>query len=498
MKNALPIRAGTRFRRRVTNPEGHYRLALSILSIVTFIHLLSLPLVASYDGMEYIHLANLAFTHSFTSAWNYLRTPGFPSALKLAFFLGGEQPQAAMMITSLAGVAGVLLTGSIVRTVAGNTAGAITLLVLTFYPVLVCYEHMLLSETGIFFFLALLVWLLVRSRAQARPSGGSLPVLLACTTALGYYWRPTIIYLSPVIALGYLLLVYLPSENFHPYREFWSNIQKQPSRAVRGFAIIALGPLLLAYPWIHLSNQHPTTAPLETITNGMYKQILVPPSDPVNAPLRTQYEAIIQQDTPKGRLPLDGLSIVGEGRYAFIKRLSAVYIQAGLLKLIAAHPGRYVAGVTRAFIHFLGVPHHVPDDENWQFSHYVFQLWSPGQNFPHVPGWISDLKRFEPKPYGGGAFIGRLFGVLNPLYIPFVLLSSLVSLWWFLASLRGGNATGLIMAGIPLAFLFLHSLTMMAAARYAFPVYPLMIANCVTLTSLAIRGWVNKRMPDTL
>jgi hypothetical protein len=29
-------------------------------------------------------------------------------------------------------------------------------------------------------------------------------------------------------------------------------------------------------------------------------------------------------------------------------------------------------------------------------------------------------------------------------------------------------------------------------------VYPLMIANCVTLASLAVRGWLNKRMPDTL
>lgn len=498
MKNALPIRAGARFRRRVANPEGHYRLALSLLIIVTFIHLLSLPLVVSYDGMEYIYLANLTFTHSFSSAWNYLRTPGFPSALKLAFFLGGEQPQAALMITSFAGVAGALLTGSVVRTVAGNTAGAVTLLLLTFYPVLVCYEHMLLSETGIFFFLALLVWLLVKYRAQAQPSRGSLPILLACAIALGYYWRPTIIYLSPAIALGYLFLAYLPSESFHPYREFWANIQKEPFSAVRGFVIVALGPFLLAYPWIHLSNQHPTTAQLETVTTGMYKQIMVPPSDPVNAPLRTQYEAIIQQDAPMGRLPLDGLSIVGEGRFAFIKRLSAVYIQTGLMKLIAAHPGRYVAGVTRAFIHFLGVPHHVPDDENWQFSGYVFQLWSSDQSFPHTPGWISGLKQFKPKPYGGGAFIGRFFGVLGPLYIPFVLLCSIVSLWWFFAALRGGNATGLVMAGIPLAFLLLHSLTMMAAARYAFPVYPLMIANCVTLASFAIRGWVNKRMTDTL
>ena len=115
-----------------------------------------------------------------------------------------------------------------------------------------------------------------------------------------------------------------------------------------------------------------------------------------------------------------------------------------------------------------------------------------------MPGWIAGLKQFEPRQYGGGAFIGQFFGILGPLYIGFVLLSSLLSCWWFVASLRGGNVRGLIMAGIPLAFLFLHSLTMMAAARYAFPVYPLMMANCITLAHLAVRGWVNKRRLDTL
>ncbi len=499
MKNAFRVRAEASFKRRVTNPEIHYRLAFALLIFVTVVHLLSLPLVVTYDGMEYVHLADLAFTHSFFSAWNYLRTPGFPCALKFAFFLGGEQPQAAMMITTLAGVAGTLLTGSVVRTVAGNIAGAITLLLLTFYPVLVCYEHMLLSETGIFFFLALLVWLLVKFQAQARRlSLPFLPVLLACATALGYYWRPTIIYLAPALALGYLLIAYLPPESIRPYREFWLNFRNQRAAAVRAFAIIALGPPLLAWPWIHLSNQHPSTATLETMTNGMYKQILVPPDDPVNAPLRAQYRDIIQQDIPRGGLPLDGLSIVGEGRHAFLKRLSAVYIQEGLIKLILAHPARYAAGVTRAFIYFLGVPHHRPDDENWHFSQYVFQTWPPDESFQHMPGWISELKQFEPKRYEGGAFTGKLFGLLGPLYIPFVLLSSLLSVWWFFAALREGNATGVVMAGVPLAFLFLHALTMMAAARYAFPVYPLMIANGVTLTSLAFRGWINKRMPDTL
>ena len=483
MKNALNVLASSEF---------HYKAASILLLIVTFVHVLSLPLVVTYDGMEYVHLADLIFTHSFASAWNYLRTPFFPFAVKLAFFVGGEQPQAAMIVTTLAGVGGALLTGSAVRTVGGNTAGALTLLAMTFYPVLVCYEHMLLSETGIFFFLAFIIWLLVRSRTR------TLPALLACAIALGYYWRPTILYLSPALAVIYLLQAYLPPQSLRPYAAFWANLRKKRNRAIRSLAIVALGPWLLVYPWLRLSSRHPSTASLETITNGMYKQIMVPPDDPVNAPLRAKYKAIIQEDIPNGRMPLDGLSIVGEGRFAFLKRLSAVYIQAGLTKLILAHPKRYFLGVTRTFVHFLGVPHHVADDENWQFSGIVFQIWPATQNFHNVPGWMSDLTQFEPRSYGGGGFVGKLFGALGPPYTGLVLLSSVLSLWWFLVSLKEGNTTGLVMAGVPLAFLFLHALTMMGASRYAFPVYPQMIANTMTLAHLALRGWMDKRTPNTL
>lgn len=195
------------------------------------------------------------------------------------------------MTTTLAGVGGVLLTGSVVRTVAGNAAGIITLLVLTVYPVLVCYEHILLSETGGFFLLSLLVWVLVQLRAY-RPNSGKRSLRTACE-----------------------------------------------------FVIVALGPLLLAY---------------------IFDVSLHPP-----------FQAVSQQQMP------------------------------------------------------------------------------------------------------------------CPLYLPFALLCTLVSSWWFFICLKEGNSIGLIMTGAPLAFLFFQILN----RRDAFPAYPLLIANCVTLLSLALRGWINKRIP---
>jgi len=188
------------------------------------------------------------------------------------------------MVTTLAEVAGVLLTSSVVRTMAGNTAGAVTLLLLVIYPVLVCHNHIRLSETGSFFLLSLLVRLLVQFRAH------------------------------------------------------WSKVKKQPVGAVYGFAIIALGPGLLAYF--------------------------------LDTSLQVPFQAAIQ---------------------------------------------------------------------------------------------------------------------------PSILLLSLLSSWWFFASLKQVNPIGLVMTGIPLAFLFFQVLS----RGDAFAAYPLLLANCVTLLSLAYRGWINKRIPGT-
>lgn len=132
--------------------SSFYRVSKYLAVLLTLVHVLCLSYIASYDGMEYVHLANLIGTPSFTQSWNYLRTPLFPASLKAAFLLGGEQPMAAMLVTAGFGLAGVLLIGSVVSRIAGYAAGGVTLILLTIYPTLVTYEHMLLSETGIFFF----------------------------------------------------------------------------------------------------------------------------------------------------------------------------------------------------------------------------------------------------------------------------------------------------------------------------------------------------------
>src|SRR5690349_21173795 len=183
------------------NPEFHYRVATMIVVSLTFIYALCFPLVVSPDGMEYTRLAYVLFSHDFVSEWNFYRTPLFPLSLRAAFFLGGQQPESALLVTTLLGLVGTLLLGATVRRIATGTSGAITLLILAVYPVLIGYEHSLLSETGTFFFLALLLFLFTWFVTSPSSKGWSYAFAICLVLAAGYYWRPTIIYLSPVMAV---------------------------------------------------------------------------------------------------------------------------------------------------------------------------------------------------------------------------------------------------------------------------------------------------------
>ncbi|MBV9612396.1 MAG: hypothetical protein JO091_07980, partial [Acidobacteriaceae bacterium] len=45
--------------RRMGDPALHFRIAVGIVLLVTFVHTSALPLIVSWDGMQYIHLANV-------------------------------------------------------------------------------------------------------------------------------------------------------------------------------------------------------------------------------------------------------------------------------------------------------------------------------------------------------------------------------------------------------------------------------------------------------
>ncbi len=453
-------------KQRFADPHFQFRIAVAFVLLVTFVHMMALPLIVSYDGMEYVHLANVFSGPSFLSNWNFYRTPLFPLALNGAFRLGGEQPEAALLVTTLFGLGGILVTGWTVRKIAGATTGAITLVLLVFYPILVGYEHMLLSETGIFFWLALLLYSLV----CLAPGSGRIAMWVPCWTALvlalGYYWRPTILYLSPVAAVAFLFIVLVPADGSKSYSGLLRQVRRGERRAIAGALIVGLGPWLLAYPWKHLTNKHLPGSYYGFVAVGMFKEVLVPPDDPILAPIRADYKAAIEHDSINGRLPLDGVTI--GSHEALISRIIPLFAREGVGRLIRRHPLRYLEGVAKSMVFFLGVPDHQVDDENWNFSHFVFALWPSVESLDRTLGWDAKFVQFAPRPYGGGAFAGRMLDGLMPIYTWVVLGASMASFVWMVVSIKLADPIGFTLTAIPFALLFVHALTLMAADRYGF------------------------------
>jgi 4-amino-4-deoxy-L-arabinose transferase-like glycosyltransferase len=474
----------------IANPRLHFSIGVGVVLLVTFLHTMALPLIVSYDGMEYAHLANVLSGPSIISHWNFYRTPLFPLALNRAFWLGGEQPKSALLVTTLFGTAGILLVGLIVRKIAGGTSAAIALVVMVFYPVLVGYEHMLLSETGIVFWIALLLWSLVCLTPASKPGAIWVPCCIALVIALGYYWRPTILFLAPAAALAFLCIVLLSSAGARPYSELLRKMRTE-RRVIAGTLIIAFTPFLLAYPWMHLTAEHRRGAYDDFVAQGMFRQVVVPLDDPLLARVRAEYRDAIEHDVVNGRLPLDGVTIGGHTE--LLNKIRPLFARAGVWRLIRRHPFRYVEGVAKSMIFFLGVPDHRVDDENWNFSHAVFTVWPATDTLDRSVGWDPKFVQFAPKAYVGGAFVGKAFDALMPVYTWLVLASTIVSFIWMVVSLKQGETIGLALTAIPFALLLVHALTLQAADRYALPVYPLMLANFVVLIRLIWLGFVRKR-----
>jgi len=477
---------------RLSDPDAYFHAAMSVTILFTFVHVAALPLVVSYDGMEYAHLANVLLSQPLVPNWDFLRTPLLPLVLKAMFEIAGEQQHAALLVTAMFGLGGVLLMGSAVRQIVGSIGGAAALILMACYPILIGYQHMLLSETGTFFFLALLLRCLVSFNQSANRQSLMFPLVIATTLVFGYYWRPTILYLSPFVAIVYVLVILAPSPGSpRPYTEMLHSFRQRIPQCAAGTLLIGIGPWLGAYPWLAVA---PQKGPDVALPIGAFKQALIPPGDPSLGSLNARYEIAVQNCSPNGRLSFAGLRAVGPNS-DLMQSVVGVVRRIGMGHLILKYPFRYVAGVVRTAIFFLGLRGYPEEDENSFFSHAVFRDWPPGQTLEEAVGWNKSIDQFAPEGYSGGGGLGRVLDALFPVYSWGILAASSLSFGWLICSVWKANAVGITMAGVPLAFLLLHALVLLTAVRYVVPIQPLFLANLVTVVCLSYQRVLRRAQP---
>lgn len=464
----LLIAAGT--------PDLYYRLAICFTILFQFVHFAALPPYVNYDGMQYTYLARLLFTPSFHSGWDFQRTPLLPFLLRSAFFLGGDQPVSAILPSMLFGAGGILLLGSVVRQVASKTYAAATLVVLNCYPYIVGYQHIVLTEIGTFFMFSLLLWSLLRVSSSPDSRSYIFPVQIALVLALGYYQRPTFIYLAPWISVLYILLAIAPAGEAISYAALRYGMRQRYGFILPRAVVIVILPWLLCLPWRALTGETVSHAANRAIGFGMTRQAMIPPTDPRLGALGAEYGQVVQETLGDGRFHPDGL---GLAHFSMFLSMGELVDRIGPMAFIRDYPWGYVKGWFRTMIVYMGYPREPVDCENSMFSRILFRDWPTDYTLEKTLGWQAKYGFFSPPAYSGGAALGQFLASLVRPYTSLLLASTWISLLWLVFCLRKPDPVAIAMAGLPLGFLAFHALTLFSASRYAFPTYPLFLANLI-------------------
>ena len=456
-------------------PSRAYRCSLAFCGAFTLLHAVSLPVLVTYDGHLYVDLADVLGSSRFPGDWDFLRTPLYPLGLKLAFWLLGKQPLSVIALGSLLGFLGIWSVGAAVKELGYPRAAAVGVVTGTLYPALVAYQHSLLTETGTFCFIALIIRAIVW-----RPEHRSWLVrttVLAVLLAGGFYFRPTLLYLAPVAGA---LLVFFTFFDQAQLRGSWRALERPiVVRAGLQLGIVVVVPFILAAPWNSAMSR--TTRAADILLFGLIKQAAIPPGDPALGQAGATYQKAIQDSTVNGRLDVGGIR--NSAQFDIQAAMPPDQVRgAGALfgRMVLEHPVRYVKGVFRSTLLYSGLP--ALESENALFTDKV--LREPGSKIFPGPPRLEEPIRKQFSQITGVPVIGLLLRFIQPLYeilvfVGFVLMAAAV-----VVGVLRKDFPLLAFGGITGAFLAMHALLLLSLDRYAFPAYPVLL---VSLPFVALR-----------
>ncbi len=243
-----------------------YLAALILSALFQVMHILALPLLITCDGSHYVEMSRMLTTTRFFPEWDFLRGPLYPGAIKVFFRLMGEHPMTMVGMHALAGFCGIWMLGAAIRREGFPRLAAAVILLLSAYPILITYQHTLLSDIGTFCCLSAMVNVMLwRPKVLWHKTAA---VVLVMTSS--YYFKPDLIYVAPAAGIMYLLQM-ADSGTSSGWRFLIKGISK---RALMHATIAVVIPFVLALPWSYLASKQDPAA-LER------PQMTVHPGDPL-------------------------------------------------------------------------------------------------------------------------------------------------------------------------------------------------------------------------
>jgi hypothetical protein len=443
-----------------------YLASLAVSTVICVCHVLSLTLVINFDGNWYVQLADMLGTKRFPGQWDFLRTPLFPGILKIAFGLLGRQALAVIGLQTVVACAGIWTLGRCLYRMGRPVEAAIGTVLLSAYPTLIAYEHALLTEVGTFFFLALLTYMLVHRDGLTLRSSACTALVIAA----GYYYRSSLLYLSPVAgvisALKILGVCRWKGETITGPRV---------RRAVSASIIVAVVPFILAYPW----QRYPNVSVREgqsVLLFGLVQQYVLPPDDPIlrDGDASSRYKLAVAQSMSNGTFPIGGIQ---NGReYAVLDPIFH-YGSAGrsiFLRVVLTHPRRYFAGVWRNLILYSGFGGFANDNAILRGKVFL----PDGSKIDPGPGWFPPLG-IEFERHTVSSLTSRMFFALSPVYDWLVLFGFIVTLITCAFAVWRLDTTMMAFTIVPLVFILLHAILLFSQDRMVLPTHPLLLTNLV-------------------
>jgi len=452
-----------------------YHGALLAAFVLHVLHGISLPILATYDGAEYLRLADVLGSPNFSAEWDFGRTPLYPALLKLSGWALGRQALAAQAPGLLLGFLGVWCVGASLRRLGHPVWAALGLMALSFYPTLVTYEHTILTESGSFFFLALLLNVLTWQPASGKLKTGALVLVLIAA----YYFRPTFLYLAPVVALLQAGPLWLQTWRSRRAGDVGGKAAYLPGAG--HLAAVVLLPWVAAYPWnCALAASPRKDFAGEQMLFGLAKQAVIPPGHSVLGAQARAYEEAIHASLADSHLPLAGVDTAR--LWPIWVALAANHRAEGgriFREIACANPLRYVKGVVRTTLYFGGVSAH--SDENRGFTNAVITTAADGSKVYCFTHPLENVLKERLYQKTGRSLVGRVLNRLIPFYDLMILAGVISTLVVFCIGLRRMDARVLAFAALPLAHSAMFVLILLSADRYAFPAYPIALANLCVL-----------------
>jgi hypothetical protein len=466
--------------------ERAYHLAIVFAVLFAFAHLISLPIGVTYDGFQYLDGADVLGTTRFPDEWYRNRTPLYSLALKMSFGLFGRQAIAAMLVSTAMGLGTILLMGRAARLVAGGWSGAAVLVFLALFPTGVAYQHLILTETGTSFFIALLITVAL---IQPRSMRGAWKqaAMYGAVLAAGYYWRQMLLNLAPFAVSLWAM------RNWTFIRQAGVFSFSSLSRIAVGAGLTILAPFFISHLWDPFADR----AGLAEVTmrQSIIRQALLAPSDPVVGTNKDAYISAVRESLYEGNF------FSGVRNDLFDPLLARTFGNRPLgtgdtkhifLRGVFHYPSRYLSGVARTALLFIGAKAKV--NENRIFREQILSPDWPGAKLGDGPPNVESRIKQQFLQITTSSLVLQILWRLSHIYDFLLMVANVLAILAVPYTLLTRNYNGLALALFPVAYLTLHAILLTSIDRFAFPVYAVNLASLIILPVLV---WQRSYDPKT-